>query len=138
MATYVTDEVVFELPDGFTDRSITVLSSKKPAPPISIVVTRDARQGVLEKQAGEHVEAIKGASPMTKVIGIRSREVGNLPAREVKMTTVVAKQPLYVRQTWIAYYDTLLSVGVTATRDKQSVCDGIADKLLDGMLFRKK
>ncbi len=138
MATYITDEVVFELPDGFVDRSITVVSSAKGAQPLSIVVTRDKREEILEKQVQNQVDAIKTAAPNTKVVGSCSREVGNLPAREVKMTTVAGKQPLYIRQTWVSYYETLLSFSVTSLRAHQAICDSTADRLLDGMKFRKK
>jgi hypothetical protein len=139
MATYLTDEVTFDLPDGFTDRSLTILSSNKPTNPMSIVVSRDPREEkTLEAQVAGQLTMIQEAAPHTKVLGVRDRQVGNLPAREAKMTTIAGRQPLYVRQTWVSYYDIILSFSVTALRNHQQVCDANADRLLSNVKFRKR
>lgn len=138
MATYITDEVVFEVPDGFVERSVNVLSSGNPQHPMSIVVNRDPQVDSLENEVAAQVAGICQLAKDTKIRGQRAREVGNLPAREVRMNSVAAKQPLYVRQTWVSYYGTMLSFTVTSLRAQQPLCDATADRLLANVKFRKR
>ncbi len=136
--TYLTDEVVFEVPDGFVDKSLTMLSSTKVTMPMSITIDRNPAEGPLESQVTKQLETIKKVSPSTKVLGSREREVGNLPAREVRMSTVAGKQQLYVRQTYVAYYGTLLTISMTSQRPQQQQCDAAAERLVTSLKFRKR
>lgn len=136
--TYLTDEVVFEVPDGFVDKSLTMLSSTKATLPMSITIDRNRAEGPLQEQVTRQLELIKKVSPSTKVLGSRDREVANLPAREVRMSTVTAKQQLYVRQTYVTYYGTLLTISMTAPRTQQQQCDAAAERLVTNLKFRKR
>jgi hypothetical protein len=138
MPTYTTDEVTFELPDGFVDRSITVLNSKDLQHPMSLVINRDDAAMPLEEHVAAAIQAIQKAAPGTKVLGQRTREVGHLPAREVRFSTVAAKKALYVRQAYLAYYDTILSFSLSAVRTQQPKCDAVADRLLSNVQFRRR
>lgn len=138
MATYVTEEVAFDLPDGFADRSSTMLSSTKAGHPMSIVVTREPLTKTVEEHVQEAVAAIRKTAPVTKVLGQRERDIGNLPAREVRFSTVASKQPLYIRQAYVPYYGTLLALTVSSLRNQQPFCDSIAEKLVNGVQFRKR
>jgi hypothetical protein len=138
MAMYVTDEVVFEVPDGFVDRSLTMLSSTRGTQAMSITIARNPMEGSLEQQVTEQVETIKKIAPNTKVLGIRERVVGHLPAREVKMVTTAGKNPIYLRQTYVTYYATLLSISVSSQRMHQQLCDATTERLVNNMKFRKR
>jgi len=138
MAIYTTDEITFEVPDGFADRSVTVLASKDVNHPMSLVINRDALEGPVEKHVAEAVEGIKKIAPATKILGQRDREVGSLPAREIRFSTATAKRPIYVRQAYVPYYDTLLSFSFSAGRTQQPRCDALADRLLEGARFRRR
>jgi len=64
MATYVTEEIVFDLPDGFVDESNTMLSSAKAGHPISIVVTRGPLTRSVEDHVKGAVQAIQKTAPV--------------------------------------------------------------------------
>jgi hypothetical protein len=138
MATYVTEEIVFDLPDGFVDESNTMLSSAKAGHPISIVVTREPLTRSVEDHVKGAVQAIQKTAPVTRVLGHREREIGHLPGREVRFSTVASKQPLYIRQAYVPYYDKLLAITFSSLRTQQPFCDSIAEKLVDGIQFRKR
>ena len=138
MATYVTEEIAFDLPDGYVDESNTMLSSTKAGHPMSIVVTREPLTKPVEEHVKEAVQGIQKTAPMTRVLGQRDRDVGPLPGREVRFSTVASKQPLYIRQAYVPYYGTLLTFTVSSLRTQQPFCDSIAEKLVDGVQFRKR
>lgn len=138
MATYVTEEIAFDLPDGFVDRSNTMLSSTKAGHPMSIVVTREPLTKTVEQHVHEAVQAIQKTAPMTRVLGHREREIGHFPGREVRFSTVASKQPLYIRQAYVPYYATLLAITVSSLRTQQPFCDSIAEKLVNGIQFRRR
>lgn len=138
MATYVTEEITFDLPDGFVDESNTMLSSTKAGHPMSIVVSRSPLTKSVEEHVSETIKAIQKTAPVTRVLGQRDREIGHLPGREVRFSTVASKQPLYIRQAYVPYYDTLLTFTVSSLRTQQPFADSIAEKLVDGVQFRKR
>src|SRR5688572_29247757 len=107
MATYTTNEVTFDLPDGFVDRSLTFLLNGSTTMPITVVVSRDPREGTLEEQVAGIVEDLikDGKDGVTKLRGLREREVANLEAREGKFSTILGRNNIYVRQAWVSYYD---------------------------------
>jgi hypothetical protein len=138
MALYVTDEIVFEVPDGFVDRSLTILASTKASHAMSLTIDRNPAEGPLEDQVTAKVDTIKKVAPTTKVLGVRQREVGHLPAREVKMVTTAGRQQLYVRQTYVSYYGTLLSISLSSQRMHQQLCDAAAERLVNNVKFRRR
>lgn len=138
MAAYVTDEASFEIPDGFVDRSITMLSTTRGGSPMSVVLNRDPVREPLEKQVATTLEAVKKAAPATKVVGVRAREVGGLPGREARLNVIAQKQALYVRQAYVTYYERLLTITITGQRGHQATLDSVAEKLLSTMQFRRK
>lgn len=138
MPTYHTDEISFEVPDGYVDRSLTVLS---PAgePAISLVITREPRtEEPLAAQVSQVVQAMVKQVPNTKVTGQREREVGGLRAREIRTTSQMGKVLTYARQTFVGYYGTLLTLTVTTKRAHQMFCDKAADSILESIQFRKR
>lgn len=138
MVMYVTDEVVFEVPDGFVDESMTMLTSTRQNQPMSIVVSREPVKKPLQEHVTDQLATIQTVAPNTRVLGVRDREVGMLPAREAKLATFASKQPLYVRQTYVDYYGTYLSFSVSSQRPHQQLCDATAERLLGGTKFRKR
>lgn len=138
MATYHTDELSFEVPDGFVDRSVTVLAPEG-EPAISLVITREPRaEGPLEAQVSQATRAMVEQVPSTKVTGQREREVGGLRAREVRAQCMVNKVATYARQVFVGYYGTLLTMTLTVKRPHQALCDRAAEGILSSVRFRKR
>ncbi|HSN98618.1 MAG TPA: DcrB-related protein [Candidatus Nanopelagicales bacterium] len=137
MPTYHTDEISFEIPDGFVDRSMTVLAPEG-EPAISLVITRDPRtEEPLPEQVSKIVQAITKQIPNTKLLGQREREVGGLRGRELRATTA-GKVPTYARQVFVDYYGSLLTLTITVKRAHQAFCDRTAESILTSLKFRKR
>ncbi|AKT42213.1 DcrB-related protein [Chondromyces crocatus] len=138
MPIYHTDEISFEVPEGFDDRSLTVLSPTG-EPAISLVITREPRTDApLATQVSQVLEAMLKQVPGSKVTGQRERTMGGLAAREVRTTTAANKILLYARQVFVSYYGTLLTMTVTTKRAHQSFCDRAVESLADSIKFRKR
>jgi len=138
MTTYISDEVTFEIPDGFADQSMTMLSSTKPSGGLNVVVSREPTLAPLQEHVTRQVAVIQKIAPQTKVLGVRDRDIGSLPGREAKLATFAGKQPIYVRQAYVDYYGTMLSFSVTSQRTHQLMCDAAAERLLTGVKFRRR
>lgn len=140
MVIYETDEITFEVPEGYVDRSMNIFVTPPSATrsaPLSIVITRDARTDEpVTEQAGKLLKDVPKVTGF-KVVGQRDREVGSLPAREARIHGVQSNVPTYSRQTFVGYYDTLLSIVVTAPRASSAQCDALTDRLLGSMRFKK-
>ncbi|MCK6589614.1 MAG: DcrB-related protein [Polyangiaceae bacterium] len=140
MPIYETDELTFEVPEGYIDRTMNIFvtppSATKRAP-LSIVITRDARTAEpVGEQAGKIMKDVPKV-PGFKVLGQRDRAVGSLPAREARIHGETSGVPTYARQTYVGYYDTLISIIVTAPRASSAQCDAVTERLLGSMRFKK-
>jgi hypothetical protein len=140
MVTYETDEILFEVPAGFVDKTINIFvtpPSVTRSAPMSIVITRDPRT---DEPVGEQASKILRDAPKVlgfKVLGQRDRSVGSLPAREARVHGQQNNVPTYARQTFVGYYDTLLAIVVTAPRASVAQCDALTERLLESMRFKK-
>ena len=88
MVTYETDEIMFEVPSGYVDKSMNIFvtpPSAGRAAPMSIVITRDPRtEEPVAQQASKLLREVPQV-PGFKVLGQRDRSVGPLPAREARV-----------------------------------------------------
>lgn len=141
MAIYETDEITFEVPDEYVDRSMNIFvtpPSASRSAPMTIVITREPRT---DDSAAEQASKLLRDVPKVigfKVLGQRDREVGTLPAREARIHGMQKEVPTYARQTFVGYYDVLMSIIVTAPRASSAQCDALAERLLGSMRFKKK
>ncbi|EYF02666.1 DcrB-related protein [Chondromyces apiculatus] len=141
MALYEADEVSFEVPDGYVDRSMNMFISPSQGPrgqPISVVITRDPRtEETVRDQAIRLLKDVVAALPGGKLLGQRDREVGAQPAREARLQAVQQRVPTYARQTYVGHYGTLLTITVTSPRGAAQQCDAQTERLLGSMRFKK-
>ena len=140
MVIYETDEITFEVPEGYVDKSMNIFVTPPSATrsaPLSIVIMRDPRT---DEPVGEQASKLLKDVPKvlgSKVLGQRDRAVGSLPAREARIHGQQYNVPTYTRQILVGYYATLLSIAVTAPRAASAQCDALTERLLDSMRFKK-
>src|ERR1041385_4102488 len=112
MALFETDELSFEVPEGYVDRSMNLFlppSGLMRSSPQSLLVTRDPRtEQPLHQQVGQMLKDMETKLPHVKLLGHRERQVGALPAREARVHAVHDGTPIYQRQCFVGYYGTLL------------------------------
>lgn len=142
MAIYEVDELSFEVPDGYVDRSMNMFAppaGPAKANPQNILVTREPRtEETLGQQAARLLKELATKVPGTKILGQRDRVVGALPGREARTHGVRSGVPIYQRQFFVGHYGTLLSIIVTSTRAHSAKCDAIAEQLLLSLRLRKR
>ena len=141
MAIYEADEISFEVPDGYIDRTVNLFMTRPDGPrtvPMSIVITRDPRtEEPVREQAMKLLKQVAAQVTNVKILGQRDRQVGALAAREARLHGMQNNVPTYTRQTYVGYYRTMLSITVTTPRGSAAQCDALTERLLDGMRFKK-
>lgn len=142
MAIYEVDEIRFEVPDGYADRSMNLFlppPATAKAAPQSIVITREPRtEGTLAQQTGTLLQKLAEKVPGTKLLGQRDRTIGALPGREARTHGTWNGAPVYQRHFFVAHYQTLLSFVVTSLRSQSGRCDQLAEQLLASLKLRKR
>lgn len=142
MAIYEIDELSFEVPDGYSEQTLNLFhppSATLKGDPLNILVTRDKRTDEpLNAQVGRLLKDLETRVPGAKVLGQRDRPVGALPGREARVHAVHQKIPVYQRQFFVSYYDTMLAFIVTSTRAQSAKCDAIAERFLTSLRLRKQ
>ncbi len=140
MRTYFTDDLRFEIPDEFRDKSLQMLTSPEPVQTrISLTVAREPRD---ETPFMEQVEtALKETQkriPGGKLAGRRAREVGGLPAVEVRIEGQVKNLATFSRQVLVAYYGSILTFTWSGLRGQRPRCDRAVERLIESIRFRKQ
>ena len=139
MATFETNELTFEVPDDYIDRSINVfLPSSARDGNSSIIVTREARtEGTLAQQVNGLLDAAAGKVRGLKLIGQRDREVGTVPGREVRLHGQTGRVPTYQRQIYVTHYGRLLAITVSTPRAQSASCDAVMERVLGSLHLAK-
>lgn len=141
MAIYEVDEITFEVPDGYRDRSVNLFL---PPPagaqdaPQTIVITREPRtEETVGQQASRLLRELAAKYPDTTVLGQRDRTIGALPGREARSHVTWSGVPLYQRNFFVGHQGTLLSFIVASARARSALTDEIAEKLLASLRLRR-
>ncbi len=139
MSIYNVEEMSFEVPEGYTDRTLNMFyPASQGGGAMSITVAREARTDeALPVQVGKFLKAFEKFMQSCKVVGQRETVVGNLGAREVKVHGTQNKQPIYQRQAHVSWFGTMLTFFVTSPRGSAQKCDAVADAILASVRFRK-
>lgn len=142
MAIYEVDEIRFELPDGYADRSMNLfLEPPETAKglPKTLVVTRERRtEETLSQQTAGLLRSLAEASPGTRVLGQRDRVIGALPGREARSHGTWSGKPLYQRHLFVGHYQSLLSFIVTSARAESARCDEVAEQVIASLKLRRR
>lgn len=136
---FTTDELRFEVPDGFVDRTMNVLgSADAKKPPVSLTVSREARtEEMLEAQVVKSLNELKERLGM-KIVGRRERQAGAVECWEGRTQTIQNKIPIYSRMLFVPHYGRLITFNVTSQRSASELCDRIADRLAESLRLRKR
>jgi hypothetical protein len=139
MAVYEVDELSFDVPDGFEDKSLNVfVPANAGTGAFSITVSRMARsQDPLATQVQTLLDEMEEKLPRTRVVGQRERLVGTTPGREARIHTVHDRIAMYQRLVFVSYYGTLLMFAVSGVRAQSVKCDAIAERLVGNLKFKK-
>jgi len=142
MAIYEVDELSFEVPDGYVDRSMNVFvppANMMKGTPHNILITREPRsEETVAQQAARLLKELASKMPGTKILGQRDRVIGALPGREARSHGTRNGVPIYQRQFFVGHYGTLLSLIVTSTRAQSAQCDALAERLLASLKLRRR
>lgn len=140
MRTYHTDELLFDIPDEWTDRTMNLfVSARGDRVPFNIVITRDkfANEN-LEPFVVERLQEITKKLPKCKVLGQRPRKVGPLSAMESKIQWPIQGGTMYQRQVYVAYYDQVLTFTGSCILKLGPQCDAYLEQVLSSLKFRKQ
>jgi len=140
MRTFITDELRFEIPDEFRDRSLNMLATPEGKQPrISLTVSREARtEAPFAEQADLTLKEEARKFAAMKIVGRRARTAGGLEAFEARIEASANRQATYSRQVMVGYYGTLLTFTWSSLRAAREQCDRAADTMLDAITFRKR
>ncbi len=140
MRTYYSDDLRFEVPDGFRDKSLQMLTSPEPVQSrISLTIAREPRsEAPLLDQIDGLLKETQKRIPGGKLAGRRAREVGGLPAVEVRIEGQVKNLATFSRQVLVGYYGTLLTFTFSGLRGQRPRCERAAERLIETVRFRKQ
>lgn len=139
MATYRVNELRFDVPDGYQDRTVNVFVRPGERSSLAVTVAREPRT---ERPLAE--QATESARKLTEITGLqvrgeRAREIGALPGHEIRLEGQVNGTATYQRQMHVDWFGTILLVAVTSPRLRRDECDRVADGLAQhGLRFRKR
>lgn len=141
MRTYHTDELLFDIPDEWTDRSMNIfVSAPGERVPFNIVITRDKLTA--EDQLAPFVLAklkeIAKQVPKLSILGQRERKIGPLTGLEARVQWAVQGGKMYQHQVYVAYYDEVLTFTATSVVKLGPQCDAYLEQLLSTIKFRKQ
>ncbi len=142
MAIYEVDELTFEVPDGYVDRSMNLFvppAGMMKQSPQNVIVTREPRtEETVGQQASKLMKELSSKVPGVKLLGQRDRMIGALPGREARVHAVRDGVPIYQRYFFVGHYGVLLSFIVTSSRAQSAICDGIAERFMTSLRLRKR
>ncbi|MRG92979.1 DcrB-related protein [Polyangium spumosum] len=140
MRTYHTDELIFDVPDEWSDRSMNIfVSTPGERVPFNIVITRDKLEGdeVAPFVLGKLKELGKQI-PKLKVLGQRARTVGPLVGLEARLQWPVHGGTMYQHQVYLPYYGEVLTFTASSLVKLAPQCDAYLEQVLSGIKFRKR
>jgi hypothetical protein len=139
MTMFHTDEVSFELPEGWVDRSINLFVPPANPSGFSFVMSRQelAGQGLAPFVASALATLAK-EWPRFVVLGQRDRMVGPLQGREARVKWAPKGQPYYQHQVYAPYYGTALIFTATTPFRFASQCESLLDQALAAVKFRRQ
>ncbi|AKT38536.1 DcrB-related protein [Chondromyces crocatus] len=140
MRTYHTDELIFDMPDEWADKSMNIfVSSAGERIPFNIVITRDSLKG---EEFGpfvlQRLREIAKKLGKLRVLGQRERMVGPLRGREARMQWPVQGGTMYQHQVYVAYYGEVLTFTASSIIKLATQCDAYLEQILSNIKFRKQ
>lgn len=137
MATYHVEEMTFEVPDGWIDRSIQLFS--RPEGSISYNITRDDPKGQdVGPYVAKQLKALGPKLPRFLLIGQRSRAVGTLQGYEARLQWAPQGPLFYQHQVYVPYYGAVIIFTVTGPKSLAAQCDAHLEKSIANIKFRKQ
>ncbi|MDC0748878.1 DcrB-related protein [Polyangium mundeleinium] len=140
MRTYHTDELLFDVPDEWSDRSVNIfVSAPGDRVPFNVVVTRDQlgdaelRPFVLGK-----LKEISKSVPKLNILGQRERMVGPLSGLEARLQWPMQGGTMYQHQVYVPYYGEVLIFTASSLVKLAPQCDAYLEQMLSGIKFRKQ
>lgn len=133
------DEMSFEIPDDWEDKTVNVFADGMEGKSLfNVVVTRDDLGG---KDVGEVISAELGSlvrtQPQYSVMGKRSTQVGTLPAFESRIRMRTKAAMIYQRQVAVAYHDRVIMFTASSPMKMSGQCDAFLAKMMQTVKFRK-
>jgi hypothetical protein len=138
--TYHTDELLFDVPDEWVDRTMNLfVSAPGDRVPFNIVITRDKFSGEeLGPFVLQRLKEIVKKLPRAAVLGQRERRVGPLSAREARIQWPIQGGTMYQHQVYVAYYDEVLTFTASCIVKLGAQCDAYLEQVLSSIKFRKQ
>lgn len=140
MRTYHTDELLFDVPDEWIDRSMHIfVSAQGDRVPFNIVLTRDKLEGEeLRPFVLQKLKDLAKQLPKLNVLGQRGRNVGPLPGHEARFQWPVQGGTMYQHQVYVAYYGEVLTFTASSLMKLAPQCDAYLEQMLSSIKFRKR
>jgi hypothetical protein len=139
MTMFHTDEVSFEVPEGWVDRTINILAPPEHPSGFTLVMSRQALHGKeLAPFVAGALATLAKEWPRFVVLGQRDRKVGPLQGREARVKWAPKGQPFYQHQVYVAYYGTALIFTATTAFRFALQCEGFLDQAMANVRFRRQ
>ncbi len=139
MPRFTTNELSFEVPDGFVNASIDTFFLGEDAPEMTLTISREPLgDGSLEAQAEERLAALPEVLPKSRILARRRSRVGTLDAYEARLEVQSLRGGFFQRLAFVAYYDTLLLFTGSCHPTGRAKCELEVDRVLDSLRFRKR
>jgi hypothetical protein len=137
MALYHCDELTFDAPDGWVDRSINMFAS--PSGEISLNVTRDDLAGEpVGPWVAKQLKRFEKNWPRFLLIGQRERRFAGSVGWEARLQWGPEGAFVYQHQSYVPYYGRVIIVTATSPKRLAAQCDVALEALLDGLRLRRQ
>ncbi len=133
------DEMSFELPDGWEDKTLNVFADGPEGKSVfNVVVSRDDLDGEeLPAFIDGQLASLVRSQPHYSVMGKRATTAGGLPAVESKLRMRTKVAVIYQRQVAVAYYGRVLMFTAASPMRLSSQCDAYLSAMMQSVKFRK-
>jgi hypothetical protein len=143
MADYHMDEAIFDVPSGWTDRSVHALSCSLPnsRDRLALTVSRQsappgaALEGLVDRALKQQRQVLHGFEILEREEGV---DVGGLSGTSVRARWRNADGPVYLRHVYLTVYGRLLGFTGTCKYKHREACDEQIEAILGTLAFREE
>jgi hypothetical protein len=133
MPLYVTDELAFEVPEPFEDRTLHELELSAPDDGLLAVHIRRApmpTDTTLAEAVSAHVKAEARRLPLHRVLEVKDRTVDGAPGIEVVSSWMHGRREILAREIHVAHRGTRLAFSATTVAPGAAARDAYFDRMV--------